>query len=121
MNCNVNSKYLKSIGSYALVDCNFYTWDTISILLNDNMQHLDGTLSGRNIQEQTQRMIQFSLSDAEIYFRYSYILSQKIFIISCNLGVVIHNLYTIYLSLSGKSNFNVQLFSTVFKLYYFSN
>ena len=96
---SINSKYLKSIGSYALVDCNFYTWDTISILLNDNMQHLDGTLSGRNIQEQTQRMIQFSLSDAEIYFRYSYVLRQKIFKISCNLGVVIHNLYTIYLSL----------------------
>ena len=73
----INTKHLNSLGKYNIVDCKFYTSNTISILLNDNYVGLSGadTSINRVGTDQNQRMIQLSLSDAEIYLRYDHYYS----------------------------------------------
>lgn len=67
----INAKHLNSLGKYNLADCKFYSSNTLSILLNDGYVGLTGIDSSmnRNLCEQNQRMIQFSISDAEVHFR----------------------------------------------------
>ena len=71
----INAKHLNSLGKYNLVDCKFYTNNTVSILLNDNYLGLSGADSSINRIgcDQNQRMIQFSVSDAEVHFRYTHL------------------------------------------------
>ena len=73
----INSKHLNSLGKYNLVDCKFYTNNTVSILLNDNYLGHSGADSSINRigSDQNQRMIQFSVSDAEVHFRYAHLFN----------------------------------------------
>lgn len=65
---SINTKHLNGC---SLIDCKFYTSDTVSILLNEPMNaYRDAPSSSRPGNDRSQRMIQLSLSDAEIYFRY---------------------------------------------------
>ena len=80
---SINTKHLKSNGNCSLIDCQFYTRDTLSILLNDSKFLFtggDAPGSNRSGTDQNQRMIQLALSDAEIYFRYA-IFSVRIIIL----------------------------------------